>query len=62
MELEPILCSDRYRWLIRVMHTRQLDLADWRLLSFVDSQGFERSCSVYDVQEIKPGVLAMTRT
>ena len=61
MELEAIPKTDRWRWVIRVERTPQLDLADWDLLSFVDSEGFDRACSVRDVRERAPGVLTMTQ-
>ncbi len=60
LELQEIPNTDSWRWLIRVAHTREFDLADWDLLSFMDSEGFTRTCIVRDVRESAPGILTMT--
>ena len=62
IELKPVTATSQSQWIVKVKDTRGLAAADWQSLSFVDSEGMRRACSVDNVREVKPGVLAMTRT
>ena len=62
IELQPGPATGQSQWIIKVKDSRGLVAADWQSLLFVDSEGMQRACSVHNVREVKPGVLAMTLT